>query len=45
MNGNRGAKGSVNDRIISLLYRKKYLEYLKKKESYTAEERKRLKII
>lgn len=41
MNGNRGAKGSVNDRIISLLYRKKYLEYLKKKESYTAEERKK----
>lgn len=41
MNGNRGAKGSVNDRIISLLYRRKYLEYLKKKESYTSEERKR----
>ena len=42
MNGNRGAKGSVNDRIISLLYRKKYLEYLKKKESYTEEERKKV---
>ena len=39
MNGQRGAKGSVNDRIISYLYRKRYLEYLKKKESYTAEER------
>lgn len=39
MNGNRGAKGSVNDRIISFLYRKRYLEYLKKKEKYTKEER------
>ncbi len=41
MNGNRGAKGSVNDRIISFLYRKRYLEYLKKKETYTAEERRK----
>lgn len=41
MNSNRGAKGSVNDRIISFLYRKRYLEYLKKKENYTKEERKR----
>lgn len=39
MNGNRGAKGSVNDRVISYLYRKRYLEYLKKRESYTKEER------
>ena len=39
MNGNRGAKGSVNDRIISYLFRKRYLEYLKKKENYTVEER------
>lgn len=39
MNGNRGAKGSVNDRIISYLFRKRYLEYLKKKENYTIEER------
>jgi len=39
MNGNRGAKGSVNDRIISYLFRKRYLEYLKKRESYTIEER------
>lgn len=43
MSGNRGAKGSVNDRIISFLYRKRYLEYLKKKESYTKEERERAK--
>ena len=41
MNGNRGAKGSVNDRIISFLFRKRYFEYLKKKESYTKEERQR----
>lgn len=39
MNGSRGAKGSINDLIISFLYRKRYLEYLKKKESYTKEER------
>lgn len=39
MNGNRGAKGSVNDRIISFLFRKRYLEYLKKKENYTKEQR------
>ena len=39
MNGNRGAKGSVNDRVISYLFRKRYLEYLKKRESYTKEER------
>ena len=39
MNGQRGAKGSLNDRIISYLYRKRYLEYLKKKENYTKEER------
>lgn len=39
MNGNRGAKGSVNDRIISYLFRKRYFEYLKQKESYSKEER------
>ena len=43
MNSNRGAKGSVNDRIISFLYRKRYLEYLKKKENYTKEQRERAK--
>lgn len=41
--GGRGAKGSVNDRIISFLYRKRYLEYLKKKESYTKEQREKAK--
>ena len=41
--GGRGAKGSVNDRIISFLYRKRYLEYLKKKDSYTKEQRQRAK--
>lgn len=39
MNGGRGAKGSLNDRIISFLFRKRYKEYLKKKEVYTKEER------
>ena len=43
MNSNRGAKGSVNDRIISFLYRKRYLEYLKKKEYYTKEQREKVK--
>ena len=43
MNGNRGAKGSVNDRLISIMYRNRYKEYLKKKESYTADERRRQK--
>ena len=41
--GGRGAKGSVNDRIISFLYRKRYLEYLKKKDSYTKEQREKAK--
>jgi hypothetical protein len=39
MHGGRGAKGSLNDRIISYLFRKRYKEYLKKKETYTKEER------
>ena len=41
--GGRGAKGSVNDRIISFLYRKRYIEYLKKKDSYTKEQRAKAK--
>ncbi len=43
MNGNRGAKGSVNDRIISMLYRKRYLEYMKKLESYNKLDRQKQK--
>ena len=39
MHGGRGAKGSLNDRIISFLFRKRYKEYLKKRENYTKEER------
>lgn len=41
MNGSRGAKGSVNDRVISMLYRKRYLEYMKKIESYNKDDRER----
>lgn len=40
-NGSRGAKGSVNDRVISYLYRKRYKEYLRKKEYYTEEQRRK----
>lgn len=39
MHGGRGAKGSLNDRIISYLFRKRYKEFLKKKGNYTKEER------
>lgn len=43
MNGNRGAKGSVNDRVISMLYQARYKEYLKRKEFYTKEEKEKQK--
>ena len=33
MNGNRGAKGSVKDRLISLLYRLRYSKKMLKEES------------
>lgn len=39
MNGGRGAKGSINDRLISMLYRKRYKEYMKKLESYNKADR------
>ncbi len=40
MSQNRGAKGSLNDRIISMLYRQRYGEYLKKKQAYNKKDRK-----
>ena len=30
----RGAKGSIKDRLLSILYRIRYKKYLKKKERY-----------
>ena len=41
MNGNRGAKGSVNDRVISMLYRKRYNDAKKKKALANKEYRER----
>ena len=35
MNGNRGAKGSIKDRIISFLYRERYKKNKVKKEDFT----------
>ena len=37
MNGNRGAKGSIKDRLISLLYRLRYRKKVLKQENYTIE--------
>ena len=34
MDGNRGAKGSIKDRLISLLYRLRYAKKVKKEEDY-----------
>lgn len=34
MDGNRGAKGSIKDRLISMLYRIRYAKKLKKEEEY-----------
>ncbi len=34
MNGGRGAKGSINDRLISMMYRNRYKKYQLKKEAY-----------
>ncbi len=39
MNGSRGAKGSVNDRLISMMYRHRYMEYMKKMRSYNKNDR------
>jgi len=37
MNGNRGAKGSIKDRLISMLYRLRYRKKVLKQENYTIE--------
>ena len=34
MNGNRGAKGSIKDRLISMLYRLRYKKKIQKEEDY-----------
>jgi len=34
MDGNRGAKGSIKDRLISMLYRIRYAKKIKKEEEY-----------
>ena len=34
MDGNRGAKGSIKDRLISMLYRLRYAKRVKKEEEY-----------
>ena len=34
MNGGRGAKGSINDRLISMMYRNRYKKLQLKKEAY-----------
>lgn len=34
MNGGRGAKGSINDRLISMMYRNRYKKYQLRKEAY-----------
>ena len=35
MDGNRGAKGSIKDRLISMLYRLRYAKKVKKEDEYT----------
>lgn len=37
MNGNRGAKGSINDRLISMLYRLRYKKKVLNEEDYKIE--------
>ncbi len=36
MNGNRGAKGSINDRLISMMYRNRYKKWKLQHDSYRA---------
>jgi hypothetical protein len=35
MDGNRGAKGSIKDRLISMLYRLRYAKKVKKEDEYS----------
>ena len=37
MDGNRGAKGSIKDRLISMLYRLRYKKKILKEENYTVD--------
>lgn len=39
MNGNRGAKGSIKDRLISMLYRMRYKKKKLKEENYTIDKK------
>lgn len=39
MNGGRGAKGSINDRLISIMYRNRYKLAKEKSEGYTVREK------
>ena len=39
MNGNRGAKGSIKDRLISMLYRLRYKKRTLKEENYTVDKK------
>lgn len=41
MNGNRGAKGSIKDRLISMLYRLRYKKKILKEENYTITNKKK----
>lgn len=43
MNGGRGAKGSVNDRLINMMYKNRYKLAQRKKEGYTVEEKQKQK--
>ncbi len=43
MNGGRGAKGSINDRLISMMYRNRYKLAEQKKKGYTKEEKQKQK--
>ena len=39
MDGNRGAKGSIKDRLISMLYRLRYKKRTLKEENYTVDKK------
>lgn len=43
MNGGRGAKGSINDRLINMMYKNRYKLAQRKKEGYTVEEKQKQK--
>ena len=45
MDGNRGAKGSIRDRIISMLYRIRYAKKVKKEEYAIAQKEKQVEYL